>query len=180
MQEDSTQNVSRETLTDLTISFEAKYNDIFDGLDSTDTADGSNKKSRNLFLLLAFLMCIQLVGFVYTKSGIALIFALLMGGMALLVKNKSQKFNKEIAQEFEKEGTQKIVLGENALLLNEKEVPYSEIAKVYELKRCFSVVYQGNHIYIIPKNVLDQQQTEEFASRMKDKVGNAYQNMLQK
>lgn len=179
-QEDSTENVSRETKTDLTITFEPRYGDIFDGLDSTDTADGTNRKSRRLFLLVAFLMCVQLVGFVYTHSGIALIFALILGLLAILLKKKSQRFNHEIAKAFEEEGTQTVVLTEEEIQLNDKVVPYSEIVKFYELKRSFSIVYQGNHIYIIPKNVLEPQQSEQLVELIQQRAGSVYQNTLKK
>ncbi len=179
-QEDSTENVSRETKTDLTITFEPRYGDIFDGLDSTDTADGTNRKSRRLFLLVAFLMCVQLVGFVYTHSGIALIFALILGLLAILLKKKSQRFNHEIAKAFEEEGTQTVVLTEEEIQLNDKVVPYSEIVKFYELKRSFSIVYQGNHIYVIPKNVLKPQQSEQLVELIQQRAGSVYQNTLKK
>ena len=179
-QEDSTENVSRETKSDLTITFEPKYGDIFDGLDSTDTADGTNRKSRNLFLLASFLMCVQLVGFIYTRSGIALIFALVLGLLAVILKKKSQRFNHEIAKAFEEEGTQTVVLTEENLHLNDKVVPYSEIVKFYELKRSFSIVYQGNHIYVIPKNVLEPQQSEQLVELIQQRAGSVYQNTLKK
>ena len=179
-QEDSTENVSRETKSDLTITFEPKYGDIFDGLDSTDTADGTNRKSRNLFLLASFLMCVQLVGFIYTRSGIALIFALVLGLLAVMLKKKSQHFNHEIAKAFEEEGTQTVVLTEENLHLNDKVVPYSEIVKFYELKRSFSNVYQGNHIYVIPKNVLEPQQSEQLVELIQQRAGSVYQNTLKK
>ena len=169
-QEDSTENVSRETKSDLTITFEPKYGDIFDGLDSTDTADGTNCKSRNLFL----------VGFIYTRSGIALIFALVLGLLAVMLKKKSQRFNHEIAKAFEEEGTQTVVLTEENLHLNDKVVPYSEIVKFYELKRSFSIVYQGNHIYVIPKNVLEPQQSEQLVELIQQRAGSVYQNTLKK
>lgn len=179
-QEDSTENVSRETKTDLTITFEPRYGDIFDGLDATDTADGTNRKSRRLFLLVAFLMCVQLVGFVYTHSGIALVFALILGFLAVMLKKKSQRFNHEIAKAFEEEGTQTVELTEEEIRLNDKAVPYSEIVKFYELKRSFSIVYQGNHIYVIPKNVLEPQQSEQLVELIQQRAGSVYQNTLKK
>lgn len=179
-QEDSTENVSRETKTDLTITFEPRYGDIFDGLDATDTADGTNRKSRRLFLVASFLMCVQLVGFVYTHSGIALVFALILGFLAVMLKKKSQRFNHEIAKAFEEEGTQTVELTEEEIRLNDKAVPYSEIVKFYELKRSFSIVYQGNHIYVIPKNVLEPQQSEQLVELIQQRTGSVYQNTLKK
>ena len=98
----------------------------------------------------------------------------------MLLKKRSQRFNKEIAKAFEDEGKQTVIFEEDSLKLNEKTVPYSEVSKVYELKRCFSIIYQGNHVYIIPKNVLDEAQTEEFVAAVKEKAGTAYRNMLKK
>lgn len=177
MDTESTENVSRETLDGLKISFDAKYDDIFDGLDSTDRADGTNKKTRKLFLVIGLLLLIQVGWFAYTRSGIAFIFVLILGGMALLLKKKIQRFNKEIAKEFEAEGRQEIVLGEDCFRLNDKTVSYQEVAALYEFKRSFSLIYQGNHVYIIPKNVLDEEQKQQFVAQMKEKIGEAYQNM---
>lgn len=180
MSEESTENVSRETINGAYFSFDARYDDIFDGLDATDTADGTNKKTRSMYLVITILMLLQIVWFMYSGSGFALIFAVAMGALALLLKKKAQRFNKEIAKAFEDEGKQTVVFAEDFLRLNEKTVPYSEVSKVYELKRCFSIIYQGNHVYIIPKNVLDEAQTEEFVAAVKEKAGDTYQNMLKK
>ena len=157
-----------------TVSFDAVYADIFDGLDATDTADGTNRRTRKLYIIISLLMCIQIVWFAFSKSGIALLFAIFLGAVALMLKSKSQRFNKEIAKEFEKEGHQTVLLKEDGLMLNEKQVAYTEVAKLFDLKRCFSLIYQGNHVYIIPKNVLDEQQISAFSSAMKEKIGAAY------
>ena len=97
-----------------------------------------------------------------------------------MLKKKIQKFNKEIAKEFEAEGKQNVILGEDVLQLNEKTVSYSEIATLYEFKHSFSLIYQGNHVYIIPKNVLEEGQTKQFAALMKEKIGDKYQNISKK
>ena len=178
--EESTENVSRGTINGVHFSFDARYDDIFDGLDATDTADGTNKKTRTMYLIITILMLFQIVWFAYSGSGFALIFAVVMGALALLLKKRSQRFNKEIAKAFEDEGKQTVIFEEDSLKLNEKTVPYSEVSKVYELKRCFSIIYQGNHVYIIPKNVLDEAQTEEFVAAVKEKAETAYRNMLKK
>lgn len=155
-------------------SFDAVYADVFDGLDATDTADGTNKKVRKLYLVICLLMCIQIVWFAFSRSGIALLFAILLGGMALMLKSKTQRFNREIAQAFVKEGQQTVILKDDCMMLNQKQVAYTEVAKLFDLKRCFSLIYQGNHVYIIPKNVLDEQQISAFSSAMKEKIGAAY------
>ena len=59
-----------------TVSFDAVYADIFDGLDATDTADGTNRRTRKLYIIISLLMCIQIVWFAFSKSGIALLFNL--------------------------------------------------------------------------------------------------------
>ena len=128
MAAESTENVSRETLDGFKISFDAKYDDIFEGLEATDKADGTNLKARKLFLVIAVLFLMQVAWFAYTRSGIALIFVVLLGAMSYMLKKKIQKFNKEIAKEFEAEGKQNVILGEDVLQLNEKTVSYSEIA----------------------------------------------------
>lgn len=84
----------------------------------------------------------QVVWFAYTRSGIALIFVVLLGAMSYMLKKKIQKFNKEIAKEFEAEGKQNVILGEDVLQLNEKTVSYSEIATLYEFKHSFSLIYR--------------------------------------
>ena len=101
MAAESTENVSRETLDGFKISFDAKYDDIFEGLEATDKADGTNLKARKLFLVIAVLFLMQVAWFAYTRSGIALIFVVLLGAMSYMLKKKIQKFNKEIAKEFE-------------------------------------------------------------------------------
>ncbi len=178
--EKSTENVSRETLSGLNFSFDARFDDIFDGLEATDTADGSNRKAKRMYLVLSLLTVVQIGWFAYSRSGFALIFAVILGGLAILFKKTTQRFNRDIAKAFVNEGKQTVVLGENSLCLNDKEISYQEVVKLYELKRCFSILYQGNHVYIIPKNVLDEAQTEEFVKTMKEKIGNAYQNTLKK
>ena len=110
MAAESTENVSRETLDGFKISFDAKYDDIFEGLEATDKADGTNLKARKLFLVIAVLFLMQVVWFAYTRSGIALIFVVLLGAMLYMLKKKIQKFNKEIAKEFEAEGKQNVIL----------------------------------------------------------------------
>ena len=162
------------------ISFDAKYDDIFEGLEATDKADGTNLKARKLFLVIAVLFLMQVAWFAYTRSGIALIFVVLLGAMSYMLKKKIQKFNKEIAKEFEAEGKQNVILGEDVLQLNEKTVSYSEIATLYEFKHSFSLIYQENHVYIIPKNVLEEGQAEQFAALMKEKIGDKYQNISKK
>lgn len=102
------------------------------------------------------------------------------GCNVVYAQEKIQKFNKEIAKEFEAEGKQNVILGEDVLQLNEKTVSYSEIATLYEFKHSFSLIYQGNHVYIIPKNVLEEGQAEQFAGLMKEKIGDKYQNISKK
>lgn len=133
MAAESTENVSRETLDGFKISFDAKYDDIFEGLEATDKADGTNLKARKLFLVIAVLFLMQVAWFAYTRSGIALIFVVLLGAMSYMLKKKIQKFNKEIAKEFEAEGKQNVILGEDVLQLNEKIVSYSEIADLVRI-----------------------------------------------
>lgn len=178
--DESTENVSRETMNDLKISFDAKYVDIFDGLESTDRADGTNRKSRKLFLVLGILMIVQVFWFMYTRSGIALIFAVVLGAMALALKKKLQKFNVEIAKAFEAEGRQTVILKDDCFMLNEKTVSYEEIVTLYEFKNSFSIIYQGNHVYVIPKNVLDEEQRQQFISKMKQEAGSVYQDLQKK
>ena len=87
----------------------------------------------------------------------------------------------EQAQEaFEEEGDQRVIVGEEKLYLNEKEVAYSEIAHCYQLKHCFSIVYQGNHVYVIPKSVQNVEQAQELASLMQQKAPQAYHDLTQK
>lgn len=179
-EESAAENVSRETNIDFALSFEPKYEEIFDGLDETDTVDGTNKKARKLFVALAALMCIQLVYFVFTRSGIALVFTAVLGAMALVLKKRTQKCNTEIAKAFASEGTQIVALGAQHIVLNEKQVPYEQVKVLYELKRCFSIIYQENHVYIIPKRAMDDQQKQEFSARMQEKIGDAYQDKMKK
>ena len=96
MAAESTENVSRETLDGFKISFDAKYDDIFEGLEATDKADGTNLKARKLFLVIVVLFLMQVVWFAYTRSGIALIFVVLLGAMSYMLKKKIQKFNKRV------------------------------------------------------------------------------------
>ena len=49
-----------------------------------------------------------------------------------------------------------------------------------DMKRCFSLIYQGNHVFIIPKKTMDQEQLQTFTSLMKDKVGDAYVDTVSK
>ena len=74
----------------------------------------------------------------------------------------------------------RVIVGEEKLYLNEKEVAYSEIAHCYQLKHCFSIVYQGNHVYVIPKSVLNVEQAQELASLMQQKAPQAYHDLTQK
>lgn len=159
----------------LNITFVPKFMDIFDGLCATDQADGTGKRARMLFVVLVLLMCVQLVGFFSTQNGFMFLFALLLGGVALFIKKKSQRFNRDIAMAFEKEGEQRLVFEENSFHLNDKQVSYDEVAHLYELKKVFSIIYQGNHVYILPKSVLDPQQTEQFVSLMKEKASAVYE-----
>lgn len=103
------------------------------------------------------------------------VFALLLGGVALFIKKKSQRFNRDIAIAFENEGEQHLVFEENSFHLNEKQVSYDEVVHLYELKKVFSIIYQGNHVYILPKAVMEPQQTEQFVALMKEKVSAVYE-----
>lgn len=179
-QEESSENVSRETLEGLTISFEPNFNDIFYGLNDTDTADGTNKKERRLYLALTILMLLQIVWFAYTRSGFAMILMLLLGGMAIVLRKKSQSFNHKIAQEFVEEGTQTVIFGEDKVSFNGKEIEYDEINHFYELKKCFSIIYQGNHVYVIPKVELEQEQTTEMMKKIDEMIPQAYENKTKK
>ena len=100
--------------------------------------------------------------------------------LALVLRNSYQKANRAIAKAFEEEGDQRVIVGEEKLYLNEKEVAYSEIAHCYQLKHCFSIVYQGNHVYVIPKSVLNVEQAQELASLMQQKAPQAYHDLTQK
>ena len=104
--------------------------------------------------------------FLYTKR---------LYGVALFIKKKSQRFNRDIAIAFENEGEQHLVFEENSFHLNEKQVSYDEVVHLYELKKVFSIIYQGNHVYILPKAVMEPQQTEQFVALMKEKVSAVYE-----
>lgn len=91
MAAESTENVSRETLDGFKISFDAKYDDIFEGLEATDKADGTNLKARKLFLVIVVLFLMQVVWFAYTRSGIALIFVVLLGAMSYMLKKNDSE-----------------------------------------------------------------------------------------
>lgn len=181
----SEENISQEIPTEpaddaqqpqglLNITFIPQYMDVFDGLCATDQADGTGKRARMLFVVLVLLMCVQLIGFFSTQNGFMFAFALLLGGVALFIKKKSQRFNREIAKAFEDEGEQHLVFEEDCFYLNDKQVSYDEVAHLYELKKVFSIIYQGNHVYILPKSVMDSQQTEQFVSLMQEKVSAVY------
>lgn len=162
------------------IDFTARYIDFFESLEETDKADGTNKKPRRLFILLTLLMCVQVIGYAYTGNGFMLIFAIVLGAMALLLRKNFQKANKAIAKAFEEEGNQRVIVGEKSLFLNEQEVPYSEIGYVYKLKHCFSILYQGNHTYVLPKAVLEEEQAQEFERLMQQKVPEIYSDKTKK
>lgn len=179
-QESSTENVSCETSSRLSISFDANFNDIFDGLDATDTADGTNKKTRKLYLVLSLVMLVEIVAFASTGNGFIFVLAILMGAMAILIKKKSQRFNRQIAKEFADEGTQNVIFGEETLALNEKNIPYEEINHFYNLKRCFSIIYQQNHVYIIPKSILDDEQKEQILTIVDEMIPEAYEDKTHK
>lgn len=179
-QESSTENVSCETSSRLSISFDANFNDIFDGLDATDTADGTNKKTRKLYLVLSLVMLVEIVAFAATGNGFIFVLAILMGAMAILIKKKSQRFNRQIAKEFADEGTQNVIFGEETLALNEKNIPYEEINHFYNLKRCFSIIYQQNHVYIIPKSILDDEQKEQILTIVDEMIPEAYEDKTHK
>lgn len=179
-QESSTENVSCETSSRLSISFDANFNDIFDGLDATDTADGTNKKTRKLYLVLSLVMLVEIVAFAATGNGFIFVLAILMGAMAILIKKKRQRFNRQIAKEFADEGTQNVIFGEETLALNEKNIPYEEINHFYNLKRCFSIIYQQNHVYIIPKSILDDEQKEKILTIVDEMIPEAYEDKTQK
>ena len=162
------------------IDFAVRYVEIFEGLEATDKADGTNKKPKRLFVILTLLMCAQVIWYAYSGNGFALVFAIVLGAMALVLRNSYQKANRAIAKAFEEEGDQRVIVGEEKLYLNEKEVAYSEIAHCYQLKHCFSIVYQGNHVYVIPKSVLNVEQAQELASLMQQKAPQAYHDLTQK
>ena len=92
------------------IDFAVRYVDIFEGLEATDKADGTNKKPKRLFVILTLLMCAQVIWYAYS----------------------------------------------------------------------FSIVYQGNHVYVIPKSVLNVEQAQELASLMQQKAPQAYHDLTQK
>lgn len=71
------------------------------------------------------------------EAGIALIFVVLLGAMSYMLKKKIQKFNKEIAKEFEAEGKQNVILGEDVLQLNEKTVPIRKLRPCTNLNTAF-------------------------------------------
>lgn len=108
------------------IDFAVRYVDIFEGLEATDKADGTNKKPKRLFVILTLLMCAQVIWYAYSGNGFALVFAIVLGAMALVLRNSYQKANRAIAKAFEEEGDQCVIVGEEKLYLNEKEVAYSE------------------------------------------------------
>ena len=67
-----------------------------------------------------------------------------------------------------------LLLGGVALFIK-KQVSYDEVVHLYELKKVFSIIYQGNHVYILPKAVMEPQQTEQFVALMKEKVSAVYE-----
>ena len=95
--------------------------------------------------------------------------------MSHCLLRKSQRFNRDIAIAFENEGEQHLAFEENSFHLNEKQVSYDEVVHLYELKKVFSIIYQGNHVYILPKAVMEPQQTEQFVALMKEKVSAVYE-----
>lgn len=162
------------------IDFAVRYVDIFEGLEATDKVDGTNKKAKRLFVVLTLLMCAQVVWYAYSGNGFALVFAIVLGAMALVLRKTYQRANREIAKAFEEEGDQRVIVGDEKLYLNEKEVDYGEIVHCYQLKHCFSIIYQGNHVYVIPKSVLNVEQAQEFSSLMQQKAPGAYRDFTKK
>ena len=182
-QKEPEENVSCETqeeLEGLKISFDPRFNDIFDGLNATDTADGTNKKTDKLYFILFVLMIMQILWVAYSRNGFAFIFVILLGGMAIVLKKKSQRFNREIAKAFEEEGTQNLIFGDSLLRFNDKEISYDEIDHFYNLKRCYSVIYQTNHVYIIPKSVLSQEENQQLLMIVDEKIPQAYEDKTRK
>lgn len=88
-------------------------------------------------MVIVVLFLMQVVWFAYTRSGIALIFVVLLGAMSYMLKKKIQKFNKEIAKEFEAEGKQNVILGEDVLQLNEKPFPIRKLQPCTNLNTAF-------------------------------------------
>lgn len=62
-------------------------------------------------MILTLLMCAQVIWYAYSGNGFALVFAIVLGAMALVLRNSYQKANRAIAKAFEEEGDQACYCG---------------------------------------------------------------------
>lgn len=157
------------------IKFKVTYEDVMKGLAETDKRDGTQRKNKVRRGMLLILAALELIAFMQTRNGFTLILALIFGGMAIYLQKRGMGINHQIAKAFEAEEGQSLVLAPDGMEVTGKKVGYQEDVRVFDLEECFSLIYQKNHVFIIPKRLLTPEQICGIERKLKGILGDAYE-----
>lgn len=157
------------------VDFKVTYEDVMKGLAETDKRDGTQRKNKVRRGMLLILAALELIAFMQTRNGFTLILALIFGGMAIYLQKRGMGINHQIAKAFEAEEGQSLALAPDGMEVTGKKVGYQEDVRVFDLEECFSLIYQKNHVFIIPKRLLTPEQRCGIERKLKGILGDAYE-----
>lgn len=158
------------------IEFHVSYDDVIKGLNHTDKQDGTTRKKRIRYMLVMAVAALELIAFMQSKSGFALIFAIIFCGLGIYINKKSSGVNHRIATAFAEEEQQTFFVNDEQIKLSNSPVDFSEVVKLFETDDCFSMVYQRNRVFIIPKRLLTEQECYGVTRKLKSVLGDTYEN----
>lgn len=160
----------------LDLTYKASYEDIFSCLNATDRIDGTANMSRRWVMIMGVLAALELIAFMQTRNGFALIMTLIFGGVAIFLQKKGFGVNHKIAKAFEAEEKQTLKLTNDGMEIDGKQVGYNEVVKLYEIDDAYLLIYQKNHTFPIPKRLLSQEESIGLSRKLKGKLGENYED----
>ncbi len=162
------------------LTYHVDADEVFTALNKVDVLTGAAKKHRAVFGMLMIVVALYVVVFFRDRNGICLVLAAVFALLGIFVRQRAMKGNAALAKAFDAEAQQTVRVQWTQLQLGERTVGYQEINNLYEFKQSFTVRYQENRYYVIPKRVFGEEQMEEFVSRMKAQLGERYEDQSQR
>lgn len=165
----------------LRLTYKIKEDEVVSTLDKMDKLQGSNKKQQLIFAAIMAIAAVDAYMFISTKNGFALILTMIFLVLGVFYKKKSNFSNRRLAEAFAADPQQIVEVQETQLQLTDRATSYEEIALMVEFKKSFGMNYMGNHYFVIPKHVFDdEEQMNSFRDVLKEKLQERFQDQSEK
>jgi hypothetical protein len=162
----------------LRLTYQVKAEEVAEILNKMDKLQGSNKKQKLIFAAIMAVAAVDAYYFFFVShNAFALLLMMAFLVLAVFYRKKSDFANRRLGEAFEADPQQIVEVQDEQLQLTDRATAYADISLLCEFKKAFGMCYQGNHYFVIPKHVFENdEQLEQFRGIMQEKLQERYQD----